>query len=98
MALAFALATPAWSTASRAMWQHGPSMLCIAVGLLCALRAQSGQRGWMGMGAAFAASYAMRPTDSIVIIVIAVWMVVAQRRHLMAVVLVPSPHWWYWWR
>ncbi len=91
VALAFALATPAWSTASRAMWQHGPSMLCIAVGLLCALRAQSGQRGWMGMGAAFAASYAMRPTDSIVIIVIAVWMVVAQRRHLMAVVLGALP-------
>ena len=86
VALAFALATPAWSTASRSMWQHGPSMLCIAVGLLCALRAQAGQRGWAGMGAAFAASYAMRPTDSIVIIVMAVWVVVSQRRHVMAVV------------
>ena len=86
VALTFALATPAWSTASRAMWQHGPSMLCIAVGLLCALRAQAGRRGWMGMGAAFAASYAMRPTDSIVIIVIAAWVVLAQRRHLLAVV------------
>jgi len=86
VALAFALATPAWSTASRAMWQHGPSMLCIAVGLLCALRAQAGQRGWAGMGAAFAASYAMRPTDSIVIIIMALWIVLAQRRHLLAVV------------
>lgn len=86
VALAFALATPAWSTASRAMWQHGPSMLCIAIGLLCALRAQSGQRGWMGMGAALAASYAMRPTDSIVIIVMGVWVLVAHRRHLLAVV------------
>ena len=86
VALTFALATPAWSTASRAMWQHGPSMLCIAVGLLCALRAQFGQRGWMGMGAAFATAYAMRPTDSIVIIVMAVWLLVAQRRHLLAVV------------
>ena len=86
VAMTFALATPVWSTASRAMWQHGPSMLCIAVGLLCALRAQSGARGWMGMGAAFAASYAMRPTDSIVIIVMAVWIVVAERRHLLAVV------------
>ncbi len=85
VALTFALATPAWSTASRAMWQHGPSMLCIAVGLLCALRAQAGRRGWMGMGAAFATSYAMRPTDSIVIIVMAAWVVVAQRRHLLSV-------------
>jgi hypothetical protein len=86
VALTFALATPAWSTASRAMWQHGPSMLCIAVALLCALRAQAGRRGWAGMGAALAASYAMRPTDSIVIIVLGVWVVVAERRHLMAVV------------
>ena len=91
VALGFALATPAWSTASRAMWQHGPSMLCIGVGLLCALRAQAGQRGWMGMGAAFAASYAMRPTDSIVIIIIAVWVLVAQRRHLLAVVVGALP-------
>jgi hypothetical protein len=91
VALAFALATPAWSTASRAMWQHGPSMLCIAVGLLCALRAQAGQRGWMGMGAAFAASYAMRPTDSIIIVVMAVWVLVAQRRHVLAVVVGAVP-------
>ncbi len=86
VALTFALATPAWSTASRAMWQHGPSMLCVAVGLLCALRAQSGQRGWAGLGAAFATSYAMRPTDSIIIIVMAAWVVIAQRRHLLAVI------------
>ncbi len=86
VALTFALATPAWSTASRAMWQHGPSMLCIAVGLLCALRAQAGQRGWAGMGAAFAASYAMRPTDSIIIIVMGLWVLLAERRHLLAVV------------
>ena len=87
VALAFAFTTPAWSTASRSMWQHGPSMLCLAVGILCALRAQAGQRGWMGMGAALAASYAMRPTDSVVIIVIFVWMVVAQRRHLLATIV-----------
>ncbi|HEX3979658.1 MAG TPA: hypothetical protein VHW93_00450, partial [Acidimicrobiales bacterium] len=86
VAVAFALATPAWGTASRSMWQHGPSMLCIALGLLFAFRAQAGRRGWMGMGAAFAAGYAMRPTDSIVIMVIVVWMVVAQRRHLLAAV------------
>jgi hypothetical protein len=86
VALAFALATPAWSTASRAMWQHGPSMLCIAVGLLCALRAQAGRRGWAGMGAAFAASYAMRPTDSLIIIIMALWILLAERRHLLAVV------------
>jgi hypothetical protein len=32
--LAFAFATSAWSTASRALWQHGPSILFLAVALV----------------------------------------------------------------
>jgi hypothetical protein len=32
--LVFAFATSAWSTASRALWQHGPSILFLAVALL----------------------------------------------------------------
>lgn len=35
--LAFALGTTAWSTASRALWQHGPSMLLAACALLVVL-------------------------------------------------------------
>lgn len=82
VALAFAFATPAWSTASRSMWQHGPSMLCISAGLLFALRARDGQRGWAGMGASLAAGYCMRPTDSIVFGVIMVWALFSQRRQI----------------
>jgi hypothetical protein len=32
--LAFAFATSAWSTASRALWQHGPSILLLAIALV----------------------------------------------------------------
>ncbi len=32
--LAFAFATSAWSTASRALWQHGPSILFLAIALV----------------------------------------------------------------
>ena len=32
--LAFAFATSAWSTASRALWQHGPSIVFLAVALV----------------------------------------------------------------
>ncbi len=39
LALLLAFATPAWSTASRALWQHGPSMLCLAMALFALLRA-----------------------------------------------------------
>ncbi|MBN1516992.1 hypothetical protein JXA32_10535 [Candidatus Sumerlaeota bacterium] len=33
LACIFAFATPAWSTASRALWQHGPSMLMFTLAL-----------------------------------------------------------------
>ena len=32
--LAFAFATSAWSTASRALWEHGPSLLFLAIALV----------------------------------------------------------------
>ena len=33
LALLFAFGTSAWSTASRALWQHGPDMLMLTTGL-----------------------------------------------------------------
>ena len=38
VALAFAFGTSAWSTASRSLWQHGPSMLLLGLALLAQLR------------------------------------------------------------
>ncbi|UDY37768.1 hypothetical protein [Dermatobacter hominis] len=37
-ALVFALGTSAWSTASRALWQHTPSLLLSSLALWCAVR------------------------------------------------------------
>ncbi|MGH9120472.1 MAG: hypothetical protein ACRDYC_00770, partial [Acidimicrobiales bacterium] len=87
VALAFAFTTPAWSTASRSLWEHGPSMFCLSIALLCAVRAQQGAPGWAGMGAALAGAYAMRPTDAVPIIVLGIWMLGWQRRHILAAVL-----------
>ena len=39
-ALVFALATGAWSVASQALWQHGPAMMWLAVGLWTTSRAR----------------------------------------------------------
>jgi hypothetical protein len=40
-ALAFAFGTAAWSTASRSMWQHGPSMLFLSLAALIAVRSRT---------------------------------------------------------
>ena len=87
VALVFAFATPAWSTASRSLWEHGPSMLCLAVALLFALRVQAGERGWVGFGAALGSAYAMRPTDALPIAIMGLWVLIWQRRHLARVCL-----------
>jgi hypothetical protein len=87
VALVFAFATPAWSTASRSMWEHGPSMLCLSVALLYALRAQAGQRGWTGMGVALGLAYTIRPTDALVVMALGLWVLIWYRKHLWKVVV-----------
>jgi hypothetical protein len=86
VALGFAFATPAWSTASRSMWEHGPSMLCLALALLCALRAREGLPGFTGMGVALGVAYTVRPTDALPVIILGLWILGWHRRHFLHVV------------
>ena len=76
VALVFSFCTPAWSTASRSLWEHGPSMLFLALAVLLALRVNAGESGWIGLGVVLGCSYAMRPTDAIPIALIGVWVMV----------------------
>jgi hypothetical protein len=77
--LAFAFATSAWSSASRALWQHGPSILFLAVALLALDRlfptttdapAPRTTSAWPPFvaGLALAASVAMRPTNAVALV------------------------------
>ena len=75
--LAFAFATSAWSTASRALWEHGPSILFIAVALLAldrlfprnteAQHASGTSSAWPPLlaGLTLAAAVTMRPTNAV---------------------------------
>ena len=58
VALGFAFATPAWSTASQGLWQHGPGILLILLALLALDR----DRLW-GAGVAAGLAFAVRPTN-----------------------------------
>jgi len=65
IAFVFAFATPAWSTASRALWQHGPSMLLLAAALLSLTRARGNIRCLLWTGPLLAFAYVVRPTNSL---------------------------------
>ena len=45
VAVVFALGTQAWSTASRALWQHGPSLLFLSLAVLMAVRLERPEQG-----------------------------------------------------
>ncbi len=65
IALIFAFATSMWSTASRALWQHGPSALLLLLALYLTLSGPD--RAWtmFGTGLALAFAYLVRPTNSL---------------------------------
>lgn len=76
----FAFCTPAWSTASRALWSHTPSMFMLAAGLWMILKATDKPilAGLSGLVLAF--SLLCRPTDAIPAGLLAVYVLVRRRR------------------
>lgn len=55
------LGTSAWSIASEMLWQHGPAMLWITLGLFLSL-----QRRWWSSGLAFGAAVLTRPHTAVI--------------------------------
>ncbi|HET6845387.1 MAG TPA: hypothetical protein VFH29_01050 [Anaerolineales bacterium] len=95
IALIFAFATSMWSTASRALWQHGPSALLILVALYVTLAGRS--RGWAAFitGLVLAFAYLVRPTNSLSFAFLGLYYLLNEPRRMWAyaagaaVVLVP---------
>ncbi|MDC0712386.1 hypothetical protein POL68_28240 [Stigmatella sp. ncwal1] len=73
LASVFVFCTPVLSTASRALWQHGPSLLCLALMLLCLVKARTAPQ-WAGLaGAPLALAYVMRPTNSVSVVLVSLY-------------------------
>jgi hypothetical protein len=73
LAVVFAFCTPAWSTASRALGQHGFSMLLLAGVLLLLERARSGRGGLFRAGFLLALAFFVRPTNAIPVLAVSIW-------------------------
>lgn len=68
MVLAFAYGTSAWTVASRGLFAHGPSMLCITA-IVWALIKSKNSVAWLWLaGFLLGYSYVIRPTNSVVIV------------------------------
>jgi len=78
----FAFGTPAWSLASRGLWQHGPSMTLLALALLMALRGRRNARWIALMGAPLALAFFVRATNAVAAAVFTVYVFRRHRRRL----------------
>ncbi len=79
LTLIFAFATPAWSTASRALWQHDLSMLMLALTLLLLINARSRPKLAQYAGLLLAAAYVIRPSNSIAVICFTLFVLITYR-------------------
>ena len=80
ISLLFAFATSMWSTASRALWQHGPSALFLAMALYLLVVAVDKPAAIFCTGLILAGAYLIRPTNSLSVAFIGVWFLMSRRR------------------
>jgi hypothetical protein len=80
LALLFAYGTAAWSTGSRALWQHGPEMLMLALAayLLVKARQRPSLTPWSAVPLVFA--YFIRPTGAIEVAVLGLFVFIHHRQ------------------
>ena len=83
----FALATSMYSTASRALWQHGPSVLMLLITLYLVLAAKEKPRLIQFAGLPLAFAYIIRPTNSLSVIFISLYVLIAYRRYFIKYIL-----------
>ncbi|HSE40623.1 MAG TPA: hypothetical protein VLH08_07625, partial [Acidobacteriota bacterium] len=76
----YTLATSSFSVSSQALWQHGPSQLCLSAALYCIVRGAT-EPGWTSL-AGFPSAFAVvcRPTDLLLVAPIALFVLFHRTR------------------
>ena len=77
----FAFGTSAWSTASRALWTHGPSILMLSMTLYLVLLARQKPRLIQFASIPLAFSYAVRPSNSIAVLLLTIFVLIQYREY-----------------
>jgi hypothetical protein len=87
ISLVYALGTSSLSVSSQALWQHGPSQLCVAL-MLCWLVRGLGDERWLARsGLAMSAAVCLRATDLLLVLPVAGWIAITRPRLAARLVL-----------
>jgi hypothetical protein len=87
VALVFAFSTSMWSTASRALWQHGPSVLFLALALYLTISAADKPHRIILVGVVLGYAYIIRPTNSLSVAFFGFYFLVNFRKYVVGYVL-----------
>jgi hypothetical protein len=79
----FVFCTSAWSTASRALWQQGPTMLMLGLALYLLLLARRRPELAQFAGLPLAFSYVIRPINSLSIALLTLYVLFEYRRYFL---------------
>ena len=90
VAFVFAFCTSAWSTASRSLWQHAPSMLMLTGTLYLFVLAEKKPKRIQFAGLLLAFAYVIRPTNSLSVAVLTVLVFVRHRRYFLRYLAWPA--------
>lgn len=82
-ALIFAFCTSAWSTGSRALWQHGPTMLMLSITLYILLRAKEKPSLIQFASIPLMFSCVIRPTNILSLVFIAIYVFFQYRHYIL---------------
>jgi hypothetical protein len=91
LALIFAFCTPAWSTASRDLWQHTASILLISSALYLILLAERKPSLIQFASLPLAFAYVVRPTNSISILFLTLFVFLKYRPYFLRYVAWAAP-------
>ncbi|MBN1552172.1 hypothetical protein JW979_11930 [bacterium] len=78
--LLFAFCTPAWSTASRALWQHGPSILLLTLALFLIDRPNMAPVAASLTAIFLCFSFVVRPTNVIPLLALSIYVIKVFRK------------------
>ena len=87
----FAFCTSSWSTSSRALWQHGPSMLMLSYAVYFLLREKKNKSSLYHIAIPLALALIIRPTNAIPIFFISLYIFINHRHEFLKYLLVATP-------
>ncbi len=87
----FAFCTSSWSTSSRALWQHGPSMLMLSFVLYLLIIAKKNRNYICYLAVPLSLAFIIRPTNAIPVFFISLYVFIKYRQYFLKYLLLALP-------